>query len=108
MNPTVLIVADNVALQRRLRSLLQEEGFAVELARGAVAGLFKVAGDLNIDVVLTEVEMAPMDGFQLAEELEKFRPGMPIVFVTPQLESDTDTLAEELCLAMAPELREAA
>ncbi len=104
MNPTVLIVADNVNLQRRLRTLLQEEGFEVELARGAVEGLFKVAADPNIDVLLSEVEMTPMDGYQLLDELEKFRPGMPVVFVRPQLANDPDILAEELCLAMAPEL----
>ncbi|HEV8146821.1 MAG TPA: response regulator [Bryobacteraceae bacterium] len=81
----VLIAEDNVVNQQVARSLLEKEGYAVEVVddgRAAVAALHRQAFDL----ILMDVQMPDTDGFEATERIrarEKFS-GMrtPIIAMT--------------------------
>jgi CheY-like chemotaxis protein len=66
---TVLIVDDHASFRRMARKLLEAEGFDVvgEASNGAEA-LVAVA-HLRPDLVLLDVQMPDMDGFEVAERL---------------------------------------
>jgi CheY-like chemotaxis protein len=66
---TVLIVDDHAGFRRMARKLLEAEGFDVvgEASNGAEA-LVAVAR-LRPDLVLLDVQMPEMDGFEVAERL---------------------------------------
>ena len=69
MSPTVLIVDDHAAFRIGVRALLAVDGYDVvgEAADGA-AGL-RAAAELQPDVVLLDVRLPDMDGFQVAGAL---------------------------------------
>jgi DNA-binding NarL/FixJ family response regulator len=88
---TVLIVDDHPAFRGWARAVLQAEGFAVvgEAADGAAA--IRAAAALRPDVVLLDVQLPDMDGFQVAERLRGDGAGGAGVLVSSRDAADYGT-----------------
>ena len=65
----VLLVDDSPFFRNMLMPVLQAAGFAVTAAVSASAALDLIKAGAAFDVVITDVEMPEMDGYQLAESL---------------------------------------
>ena len=80
---TVLIVDDLLANLRLLESILKYEGFHVVTATSGAEAL-DVVGQCNPDVVLLDVMMPLMDGFEVCSRLraEAATAHLPVVMVT--------------------------
>ncbi len=69
VSPTVLIVDDHAAFRALARQVLQADGYdVIGEATDGQAGL-DAAGALRPDVVLLDVRLPDMDGFQVAGHL---------------------------------------
>jgi len=79
---TVLIVDDHPSFRASARALLQAEGFEVvgEAADGAEA--LRAAEELRPDVVLLDVQLPDIDGFEVAAELARRNGRAPAVVLT--------------------------
>jgi CheY-like chemotaxis protein len=82
VRPTVLIVDDHPAFRSAARELLEAEGYRVvgEAADGWSA--LEAAGDLRPDVVLLDVQLPDLNGFEVAERLAEAGTIPAIVFVS--------------------------
>jgi signal transduction histidine kinase len=94
---TTILVIDDEAVNRDLaRTLLSRKGYTILEASGGAEGL-RTAIRARPDVVVTDVLMPDMDGYQLVGEL-RARPELahtPVVFYTSNyLESQARPLAE--------------
>jgi chemosensory pili system protein ChpA (sensor histidine kinase/response regulator) len=81
--PLVLVVDDSLTVRKITTRLLSREGFRVESAKDGVDALEKM-NDLIPDLVLLDVEMPRMDGFELARVMradERLR-AVPIIMIT--------------------------
>jgi CheY-like chemotaxis protein len=80
---TILLVEDEDAVRSLLRETLESCGYKVIEAADGHAALeaFEQASD-EIDLLITDVVMPHMGGRELAEELAKLRPGLPVLFVS--------------------------
>ncbi|SHE54615.1 Two component regulator propeller [Arenibacter palladensis] len=67
--PTVLIVEDNNELRRHLASDLQDE-YDIKEAENGRKGL-KIAKKIFPDLIISDVMMPKMDGFELCKEIKK-------------------------------------
>lgn len=78
---TVLIVDDHPSFRRTARALLESEGFDVvgEAADGASA--IEAAKRLQPDVLLLDIYLPDIDGFEVAEELTR-NGGPPAIVLT--------------------------
>ena len=79
----VLVVEDDELVRAVLVRALTETGFRVlPAANGAEA--LEIAGkpDQQLDAVITDLAMPELRGRELAERLEKLRPGVPVLFVS--------------------------
>jgi DNA-binding NarL/FixJ family response regulator len=78
--PTVLVVDDHPSFRRMVRALLESEGFEVigEAADGASA--IEAAKALRPDVVLLDVYLPDVNGFELVTALTKAGP--PAIVLT--------------------------
>ncbi|MCB5191824.1 response regulator [Methylobacillus arboreus] len=66
----ILLVEDNQSSAELLAQLLTLEGYAVDLALEGQAGLTKATNAKNdYDLILSDIDMPGMDGFQLATQL---------------------------------------
>lgn len=84
----ILIVEDEKALAHALELKLTHEGFNVTLAANGQECV-DVATTHSFDVILLDLIMPVLDGFQVLEQLGKL-PVMPAVFVLSNLSQHED------------------
>jgi DNA-binding response OmpR family regulator len=84
---TVLVIDDEAPIRLLCRVNLEAEGMNVLEAADGAAGLDKARGE-RPDVILLDVMMPGMDGWQIAEELleDDSTSGIPIIFLTARAE----------------------
>ena len=70
--PRVLCIEQDEALTARVRSLLEPEGFAVDTTGSGLEGIAR-ALTLPPDLVLADVHLPDMDGYELAARLKRER-----------------------------------
>ncbi|MEM8929717.1 MAG: transporter substrate-binding domain-containing protein [Acidobacteriota bacterium] len=79
----LMIVDDEEPLRRALTAYLEHQGFDVEpFADGPTALSWLDSADSGVDLVLTDLTMPTMSGTELADEVARRRPGLPIVVMT--------------------------
>jgi CheY-like chemotaxis protein len=66
---TVLVVEDHADVRAMLTQILSEEGYRVLEANDGVEALEVITAEHRIDLVLSDIVMPRMDGFQLAAQL---------------------------------------
>ena len=84
----VLIVEDERPLSHALELKLQHEGFTTVVAQNGEECL-KAINEQEFDVVLLDLVMPVLDGFQVLEQLQQ-KPKRPTVFVLSNLSQAED------------------
>ena len=94
MSKTILVVDDQENLRRMLKDYLTEEGFGVLTAEDGQAALH-VARQGAPDIVLLDIMMPEMDGFEFMRAFRKER-DTPIILLTAKLEETDKVVGLEL------------
>jgi DNA-binding response OmpR family regulator len=82
----VLVVEDEEELRQLVRRMLVQDGYEVLDAGDPETALRIVSQDRGrIDLLLTDVVMPKMSGFELAEQLCEKRPGTRVIFISGHL-----------------------
>ena len=80
---TVLVVEDDNDLRTYLAEVLRELGYTVITANGSEQALKHLnAPATKIDLLLTDVVMPGRNGRELAQEAQRLRPGLPVLYMT--------------------------
>ncbi|GLY04830.1 PAS domain S-box protein [Actinoplanes sp. NBRC 101535] len=80
---TILVVEDEAALRAVTERILTRNGYQVLTASSGPEAIKAVEDrHLHIDLLLTDVIMPHMHGQQLAEEIRRVRPELPVVFMS--------------------------
>ena len=89
----ILAVDDESSIRETLRSILETEGYAVEVAQDGreALDLFK---NQNFDVVLCDVKMQGMDGIEVLVALRELAPDLPVIMISGR--GTIDTAVESL------------
>jgi len=77
----VLIVDDFPEIRAAMRSLLEDEGYEVWEASDGAEGVQK-AQDVKPDLVILDLLMPVMNGFEAARALRKVLPNVPLLMFT--------------------------
>jgi two-component system OmpR family response regulator len=77
----VLVVEDEVDLAKAVRQVLEEEGFAVDVAHDGESGLFN-AESWAYDAVVLDLMLPRMDGWEILKRLRKARNAVPVLILT--------------------------
>ena len=77
----VLIVEDEKKMAQLLERALTEQSCAVRLAHTGTEG-FQLAAGFPFDVIVLDVMLPEMDGFEVARELRRVKVSSPILFLT--------------------------
>jgi signal transduction histidine kinase/ActR/RegA family two-component response regulator len=78
---TILVVEDQPAMLKLTCRLLEANGYRVIAAPGPEDALRLAAGH-DFDVLLTDLLMPETSGRELAERIERVRPGRPVLFMS--------------------------
>ena len=95
--PLVLVVDDSITVRRVTQRLLKREGFRVALATDGLQALERLQEE-KPSVVLSDIEMPRMDGFDLARNIRgdaKLR-DLPIIMITSRIAEKHRERAREL------------
>jgi chemosensory pili system protein ChpA (sensor histidine kinase/response regulator) len=95
--PLVLVVDDSLTVRRVTQRLLLREGYRVTLAKDGLEGLECLADELPA-VVLTDIEMPRMDGFDLVRNMrvDPRLAGLPVIMITSRIAQKHRDYASEL------------
>jgi CheY-like chemotaxis protein len=78
----ILLVEDEPAVQDVAFEMLRECGYSVVVADDGQSALRILAGDPGIDLLVTDVVMPELNGFQLAHRARALRPTLPILYIS--------------------------
>ena len=95
--PLVMVVDDSITVRRVTQRLLQREGYRVVLAADGLQALAKLAEERPA-VVLSDIEMPRMDGFDLARNIrgDTRLAKLPIIMITSRIAEKHREHAREL------------
>jgi len=96
-SPLVLVVDDSITVRRVTQRLLLREGYRVALARDGLQALEQLQQERPA-VVLSDIEMPRMDGFDLVRNIRSIQQlaDLPIVMITSRIAESTKQQAELL------------
>lgn len=84
----ILIVDDEPRILLLMKSLLKANGFEVETAKDGPAAL-EIVRRGEIQIVVTDLRMSPMDGMSLFKEIKVLYPSIPVILLTAYASVET-------------------
>lgn len=78
---SIIIVDNNEALLNMLEAGLSSEGYRCETTTGTDTAL-ELIGERPFDILISDIVMPGLDGFELTERAKKLRPGMAVIIMT--------------------------
>jgi PAS domain S-box-containing protein len=92
----VLIVDDDASVCESLKDLLEAERCCIETAASGVQAMDRL-GSQQFDIVLSDVVMPDMDGYELYQAVKRTTPKLPVVLMTA-FNYDKDHIIKRSCL----------
>src|SRR2546423_15300456 len=77
----VLIIDDEAEIRESLQTLLEMEGFAVEVAPTGEAGLQRI-GEHPFDLVLLDLALPGRDGMEILADIRAHETRLPVIMIT--------------------------
>lgn len=79
----ILLVEDSITTRELEKSILESCGYQVRIATDGMEGL-KMAGESEVDIIVTDVEMPRMNGFQMIQKIKENKrlKDLPVIIVT--------------------------
>ena len=77
----ILVVEDDITVLKLVQNVLEVEGFKVKIAQTGDAAL-KILKENPIDILMTDLGMPGMSGYQLASKAREINPDIPIILAT--------------------------
>jgi DNA-binding response OmpR family regulator len=77
----VLVVDDDQQMRHYLRVLLEERGYQVAEAANGKEAMVYIREEM-VNLVVSDVVMPDMDGFELIREVNKFQPAVKIMAIS--------------------------
>lgn len=78
--PVVAVVDDDSRLLESLEDLLESAGYAARSFPSA--GALLLSGLADLDLLITDIGMPGMDGFELRDLVRQARPELPVFLIT--------------------------
>jgi len=83
----ILLAEDEAATRDLVRRALEADGHSVEVTDGGADALERLeAGRDQFQLLISDVNMPGMDGFELANKARAFKPGLVVVFMSGLVE----------------------
>ncbi len=97
MKSKIVIVEDTSAVREEISDILMMEGFDVYEANNGVEGLKQIK-NINPNLILTDIVMPEMNGFELYEAIQKDTGinKIPVIFLSAKADKDAVERAKKM------------
>jgi DNA-binding response OmpR family regulator len=92
---SILVVEDDKVTRETVGTVLEEQGYRVILASNGSDGLLAFSAD-KPDLVLTDVNMPGIDGFEVLIRVRAGHPDLPVIIITADHTRDAEREAQRL------------
>jgi CheY-like chemotaxis protein len=96
MTPAILLVDDDLFLLTLTSELLSDFGYEVTTARNGGEALAVLDHGHTVDVLVTDVQMPGLHGFELARSAQALRPKLAVLYCTGHAEMIADKMGPAL------------
>lgn len=79
--PNILVVEDDIALNKLISKVLEKDGHTVISVKDGADALSRLES-IHIDMIVTDIMMPNIDGYELVESIRAVNQSMPVLFVT--------------------------
>ena len=79
--PNILVVEDDIALNKLISKVLEKDGHTVISVKDGADALSRLES-IYIDMIVTDIMMPNIDGYELVESIRAVNQSMPVLFVT--------------------------
>ena len=95
--PRILVIDDEPFFLELISQALSEQ-FQVSLAKNGKQGLARAQGAGRPDLILLDIVMPEMDGYETCRQLKENNstPEIPVIFLTGQLDEENELKAFQL------------
>lgn len=100
-HPRVLLIDDDPSVREVVRYLLASFGYDCQTAADGARGLARFDQG-GWDIVVTDLAMPEMSGWEVAETIRRRSPTTPIVLITGMIDSEVMRRADERGLPVVP------
>ncbi|HQI02900.1 MAG TPA: response regulator, partial [Deltaproteobacteria bacterium] len=87
MKKNILVVDDEMGIRQSLQKILEKEGYSVETASNGEEA-FRIIRRGDIDLLITDIRMAGMDGVELLKVCKSVSPFTEVIMITGHGELD--------------------
>lgn len=87
MAPEILVVDDEDDVRRLVTRILQRERYVVHEARHGLEALAVLATSPGVSLVVSDVFMMEMDGYELGRRIGERWPDLPVLYISGYLEA---------------------
>jgi len=92
---SILLVEDDAKDQKLISKILVEGGYTIKVASDGIDALMQIAQG-KFDLVLSDIHMPNLDGFQLLEQMNQKQIHIPVIFITGNHDENYDIKSQEL------------
>jgi CheY-like chemotaxis protein len=92
-NNTILVVDDDYDIRRSIGSALEDEGYSIALAENGAVGLQKLREGLRVKLILLDIMMPVLDGFEFCRAWKEDTSLRDIPVVIVSADGSTDQKA---------------
>lgn len=78
---TILVAEDDIKLNKLVRAVLENNGYRADMALNG-QNAYEMFCEKHYDMIISDIMMPVADGYQLAENIRKINPTVPILFMT--------------------------
>ena len=96
--PAILLVDDDLLLLALTAEILTDLGYQVTTAQNGSQALAVLQSGHPVDMLVTDVQMPDLHGFELARRAKQIRPVVAVLYCTGR----TDLIVEEMGPALGP------
>ncbi|HPP80553.1 MAG TPA: response regulator, partial [Deltaproteobacteria bacterium] len=88
LQKTILVVDDELGIRESVRKILEKEGYQVKTASNGDEA-FRIIRSEQIDLLVTDIRMAGMDGLELLKVCKSVSPYTEVIMITGYASVDT-------------------
>lgn len=88
MGKTVMIVDDSKTIRQQVTFTLTKAGYKVVEAEDGADGIQKLAGNQDVAMIISDVNMPNMDGISMVEKMKTDGVSVPIIMLTTEGAAD--------------------
>ncbi|MCK4797451.1 MAG: response regulator [Spirochaetes bacterium] len=92
---TILVIDDDTNVLRNIEIQLKKENLEIDFENNPIMAL-NLINKKEFDIIICDIKMKPIDGFDLLKRVKKIRPGIKVIIISGYFDDEIKQKARAL------------